>query len=297
MGCLGIYDEETKKELRELYKIAKIFNQSNDRTMKDVSFSIMYSKLFDNIRNIYQENLKLAPLLKFKIQELCERREKSKPVVIARGNCCQNPCYAYMKKIMKNCPECEGEVEVDCENGEIEEKQWDYSTRTFKEVKYYDNNVCNTFNFNENIDKIDYDLEEFFKYFTKVDSSEKFHYQIRYQPPLRGQPKTEYTKELERKYMIVDGKRFDAPYGISLYDYFRINDSLFFSKNNNQDLSFFYEGSLKELGKSVGYYGPAFRYIVFIYKCKSCGLKYHILKTSPFAFRDKSKDNEITEIS
>ena len=163
-----------------------------------------------------------------------------------------------------------------------------------KNVKFYDDNVCDKFIFNENIDKIDYDLEEFFKYFTKVDPSEKFPYHIHFYS--KGE-KIEYTKELERRYMIVDRIRYNAPYGISLADYFRTNDSFFFGRTR-QIVSFFYEGNLKELGQSVGYYENNFKkHFVFIYTCKLCGLKYHILRTSPFAFRDKSKDNTITEWS
>ena len=45
-----------------------------------------------------------------------------------------------------------------------------------------------------------------------------------------------------------------------------------------------------EIGQSLGYYGYAWKHMVLIYTCNLCGYKYHIIKTSPFAFRDKSKD-------
>ena len=291
MGCLG-YNQEELLDRKNLSQLGKILNHSDDQIMKHLTISLWSLKpRFDELRKINEENLKFRPFLDAKIKELCEKRENSKPVVIARGNCCKNPCYAYMKKITESCPECQGKVEVGVENGIRLEDQWDNVSREIKKIEVYNDNVCDKFTFNENIDKIDYDLEEFFKYFTKVDPSEKFPYYINFN--FRGQ-KTEYSKELERRYMIVDGKRFNAPYGISLADYFRINDSFFFFKTN-QDVSFFYEGNIKELGQSVGYYGLEFKHFVFIYTCNLCGLKYHILRTSPFAFRDKSKDNTITE--
>ena len=291
MGCLG-YNQEELLDRKNLSPLGKILNLSDDQIMKHLTISLWSLKpRFDELRKINEENLKFRPFLDPKIKELCEKRENSKPVVIARGNCCKNPCYAYMKKITESCPECQGKVEVGVENRIRLEDQWDNVSREIKKIKVYNDNVCDKFTFNENIDKIDYDLEEFFKYFTNVDPSEKFPYYINFN--FRGQ-KTEYSKELERRYMIVDGKRFNAPYGISLADYFRINDSFFFFKTN-QDVSFFYEGNIKELGQSVGYYGLEFKHFVFIYTCNLCGLKYHILRTSPFAFRDKSKDNTITE--
>ena len=30
--------------------------------------------------------------------------------------------------------------------------------------------------------------------------------------------------------------------------------------------------------------------LVCLYKCSKCGHKYHIMQTSPFMYRDKSKD-------
>lgn len=153
--------------------------------------------------------------------------------------------------------------------------------RCYKEVKYYDDNVYDKFNFNENVDKIDYDSQEFLKYFNKVDPNEKFLYD--FQNP----------REMERKYMIVDGERFDFPYGLDLEGFFRINDSYFFYKNR-YDTSFYYEGNRKELGQSLGYYGYEWKHMAFIFTCNLCKLKYHILRNSPFSFRDKSKDNVIT---
>ena len=32
---------------------------------------------------------------------------------------------------------------------------------------------------------------------------------------------------------------------------------------------------------------------IYLYVCKKCGYTYHVLRTSPFRYRDKSKDNII----
>ena len=48
-----------------------------------------------------------------------------------------------------------------------------------------------------------------------------------------------------------------------------------------------------ELGQSLGYYGYAWKHMVYIFECLKCNYKYHILRTSPFKFRDKSLDKYI----
>lgn len=285
MGCLGYFvpstEEREKNDSAE--KALRRFMYCDD---KNFYYIFGYQRI-DIAKKIIEENNKLAPLLKAKINELCEKREKSKPVVIARGNCCKNPCYAYKKELLESCPECGGKVSLDFENGYTVGNVYSQFDHCYEEVKYYDDNVCDKFKFNENIDKIDYDLQEFIKYFTKVDPNEKFLYDS------NKKDQNVYPREMERKYMIVDGERFDLPYGIDLDAFFRINDSYFFYNDRN-DISFYYEGIRKELGQSLGYYGYKWKHYVFIYECKLCGLKYHILRTSPFAFRDKSKDNVIT---
>ena len=50
---------------------------------------------FDELRKINEENLKFLPLLDAKIKELCEKREKSKTVLIIKN-------YFLFKKIKIN---------------------------------------------------------------------------------------------------------------------------------------------------------------------------------------------------
>ena len=98
-------------------------------------------------------------------------------------------------------------------------------------------------------------------------------------------------------YMLIDGERYDFPYGIGMREFFLLNEDEFFPrlKSNipySHSISFFHEQQIdrKELGQSLGYYGYAWIHYVFIFTCNLCGYKYHIIRTSPFAFRDKSKD-------
>ena len=36
-------------------------------------------------------------------------------------------------------------------------------------------------------------------------------------------------------------------------------------------------------------------YCALVFKCKKCNYEYHILRTFPFMYRDKNKDNIIIE--
>ena len=52
----------------------------------------------------------------------------------------------------------------------------------------------------------------------------------------------------------------------------------------------FYDGGIVDVGQSLGEYGYANFQIVFYLQCNECKHKYHVIKTLPFMFRDKSKD-------
>ena len=94
--------------------------------------------------------------------------------------------------------------------------------------------------------------------------------------------------------MMIDGERFDFPYGFGMKEFFYINEKVLFPKDPNYayNICFFYEGNIayKELGQSIGSYGYAFVHEVIVFVCYACKYKFHIVKTSPFFFRDKSKD-------
>ena len=75
--------------------------------------------------------------------------------------------------------------------------------------------------------------------------------------------------------------------------FFFINEKFFFAwgcADYGNQICFMYEIQKVELGKSLGYYGESWFHCVFIYTCNACGYKYHIIKNSHFAFRDKKLD-------
>ena len=52
----------------------------------------------------------------------------------------------------------------------------------------------------------------------------------------------------------------------------------------------FYDDWREDIGQSLGEYGYANIHKVFYLQCNECKHKYHVIKTLPFMFRDKSKD-------
>ena len=267
MGCFAEPDVATIAESEGISKFYTILPYQKSQDYK-------------YMKKLYHENLKLASLLKAKIDELIEKRNKSKPVEIARGNCCRNPCYEYNPSIITECPKCGGKIEESRENGYTVERRYDRWDGCYKDVNIYDDNVCDKFKFNDNISKEDYDIKEFFNYFRKREQLEGEEF---------------------REYMIIDGERFDAPTSLSLELFFRINEETWFPQDKIPEhdwtnTSFFIEGQRQELGQALGWYGYQWKHFVLIYKCNLCGLKYHIMRTSPFRFRDKTKDNKITVI-
>ena len=267
MGCLSDFNDPSRDELGRYCEFYKYIDYNK---LKDINFK----------RRLYKEMLELSPLLKAKVLELIEKRNKATPVVIGIGNTCINPCYEYHPSLLTKCPKCGGKVEKDFENGYHIENRFNDVLLYYEDIKIYDQNICNEFTFNNKISKEDYDLKEFFNYFRKREELEGGDY---------------------REYLIVDGERFDAPTSITLEEFFKFNENRWFPQfknpgHDNENTSFFIEGNRPELGQSLGWYGYKWEHFVFIYTCNSCGFKYHIMRTSPFRFRDKTKDNKITVV-
>ena len=252
----------------------------------------------DNIeilKQIYAENEKLKVKMKEKLDKLINEREQKSPIVIiGTGNSCNSDCYLYNLDLWKTCPKCEGKVEEEFENDYTIEHKWNDSRNAYEELKIYnEKKICTGFRWNNNISKCDVDLKEMFNYFDKKDPEKKTHYSI-----VTKEKKTEEF-DVEGHYMMLDGERFDFPSGLTMHLFLFINNEYFFPRKTiDIDYSlrtpFWYEGQhdRPEIGQSFGFYGYAWKHIVFIYTCNSCGYKYHIIKTSPFAVRDKSKDPE-----
>jgi len=270
-----------------------------------------YKKLYENrklnlelLKTINVENKQLRDVMKSKLDSLVSQSEILNPkVIIGTGNSCNCPCYLYNLRLRKVCPKCDGKVEEEFENGYTVSQQWNESTKSYKEVKKYnETKICTGFRWNDKIDECDVKLSALWKYYDKTDPEKKVHYTINVEDPTTKEQKTEEF-DVPCHYMMVDGQRFDFPYGLTMANFFRINSKYFFPKPQvnlayvesggllyGHKICFWYEELREELGQSLGYYGYAWIHMVYIYTCNSCGHKYHIAKVSPFAFRDKSKD-------
>ena len=258
------------------------------------------------LKKIKEENDKAREEMKGILDELILRSKNlNKKVIIGTGNSCNNPCYLYNTNLINNCPKCNGKVEEDFENGYTITKEWKPNLNRYEEVKNYnETKICTGFKWNDKIDNWDVQLGDLFEHFDKTDNAKKVHWTINVEDKDTKEKKTE-EYDVPLHYMVVDGKRFDFPYGLKMLQFFYHNNDYFFPKETGNryvmidgvsalkyqhKICFWYELRKKELGQSLGYYGYAWRHMVLIYTCNSCGHKYHIIKVSPFAFRDKSKD-------
>ena len=306
-ACLSLFNEEEEKLKRPLLILAECF-------MYEVNDNI-HQKIYKNrahnlelLKPIYEENEKAKVIMKDKLTSLKkEGKLKNPKVIIGTGKSCNNDCYLYNLDLKKTCPKCEGKVEEEYENDYTIKKAWDGGI--LKEYKSYnEKKICTDFRWNNNIDQCDVSLIEMFKYFDKKDPEKKTHWSIVVEDPTTKKKTTE-EYDVENHYMMINGERFDFPSGLTMQEFFRFNNLFFFPKDNRKmikegigfyyqtidveykyNTAFWYEGIEYEIGQSLGYYGRERMHMVYIYVCNSCGYKYHIIKTSPFAFRDKSKD-------
>ena len=256
------------------------------------------------LKTINEENKKLRDAMKNKLDALVSQSGYLNPkVIIGTGNSCNCPWYLYNLNLRKVCPKCEGKVEEDFENGYTILQKWDEGLKGYKEVKKYnETKICTGFRWNDKIDECDVKLTALWKYYDKTDPEKKVHYTIHVEDPTTKEKKTE-EYDVPCHYMMVDGERFDFPYGLTMAQFFYLNSKYFFPKPQvnlvyvenggllyEHKICFWYEEMKEELGQSLGYYGYEWIHMVYIYTCNSWGHKYHIAKVSPFAFRDKSKD-------
>ena len=86
-----------------------------------------------------------------------------------------------------------------------------------KKKDYKEKGICIRFNFNENIDQIDVNLNEFIKYFEKVDNEKKVHWSADIYSKNGLVP---VEKDMPIHYMMLDGERYEFPYGIHMKEFF-----------------------------------------------------------------------------
>ena len=301
-NCNDSVSEQQKMVMKEFKENQKIIKE---RKLEKYYHLYRYDnevlqKLGDNYRTnakllmkIDEENKILIPKMKEKIAQLMSKQNEN-ILEIGIGNSCNSPCYTYNSKYFKECPKCQGKVISKYENGEYQKQEFDYRTQQYREfTAYNEEKICTGFRFNNKIGKEDVDINALFQYFDKVDNEKIAHYSINILDRTTVQIKTEEF-DLPYHYMMIDGERFDFPYGFRMKDFFCFNEYEFFPKEFNYEYQncIFYEGNIRypDIGQSLGYYGYAFLHLVLVFICESCGYKYHIVRISPFFFRDKSKD-------
>ena len=298
LRCITCQCGPTKEE-QELIDRGKKYYKTIDNTDQEY-LKLILNNPQDNLElfnRIDSENEKFAAKMRDKIFQLIKQgADSSNPQIIGTGNSCNNPIYIYNVKIMDVCPKCQGRVEEELENGYELKERWDDTAECYRKVKNYnESKICTRFKWNNNIDIWDVDLNECFKHYDKEDPQKKEHITVQTEVG----PK-EF--DVAYHYMMIDGERFDFPFCMNMRSAFLQNEYVFFPKKNTKvvdgmpalgyshRICFFYEQNRMELGKPIGNYGYAWRHEVYIFTCNSCGYKYHIAKSSPFAFRNKSLD-------
>ena len=293
------------------HKIPKILQLSSDETIRKYA-NHKSAKNLEIFKHILEENEISLQKLKKKIDELVIKGENTKPIQIATAKC-GNPCYTYQMRIFSKCPKCDGRVFRNMENESSKSRYYDDMAGFYREGKSYSNkNICTRFNF-ENIDKCDVDIDEFIKFFEKVDEEKTVHWSAdtKIKEWDRSDPVVPVEKDMPIHYMMVDGERFDFPYGIHMREFFMINyeklcnacsvgeflselkedyfrDDYVIGKGEKCDI---YDGLQNTvLGQSCGFFGWCGTHYVYIYECDDCHHKYHVIKTSLFRHRDISKD-------
>ena len=301
INCDTLTEEQKaiKKEYEENQKIIRERNLNKYRRLENLDIEAL-KKLGENysfnanlLVKIDDENKILVPKMKEKIDQLMSKQNEN-IVEIGTGNSCNSPCYTYNSKFFKECPKCQGKVISKRENGQYKRQEYDCRTERYIEfMDYNEEKICTGFRFNNKIGKEDVDINALFQYFDKVDNEKIAHYSIKFIDRKTGETRTEEF-DLPYHYMMIEGERFDFPYGFRMKDFFWFNEYEFFPKDYNYEYKncIFYEGNIRypDIGQSLGYYGYAFLHLVLVFICESCGYKYHIVRISPFFFRDKSKD-------
>ena len=290
----------------EAYRAAKLRKDLEDKIKllpsRGVSMSLVFSKdpTFHDINfneptnidlrfKILQENERLVPLLKAKLDQL-RRKQNSQIIMIGKADC-GKPCYAYNRNLFTTCPKCNREVKENFENGTYQKQVYDDRTGQYKWEDFYnEDNICLYFTFNEKVDKCDIDFNGLCDFFDKEDKEKTVHWSF------TDKNKTPVEKDRPIHYMMIDGERFDFPYGLQMKEYFFMNDSLLFPveegwKQMGYCFSLFDKDTLKpKIGKSIGYWGVKCLHFVIYFECVSCKLQYHVIRTCPLMHRDKSKD-------
>ena len=173
MGCLSDMIAEFKFHDESLRFMLGKFDVSDDETISKLQ-NRQSMKNLEILNKIKEENEKVVPLLKKKLDELMRKRDE-KPIMIGTGKFCGSPCYAYNKNILQKCPKCNGNVSINVENAYEKKEQYDEYLGRTKEVEVMvEKDICVRFNYNDKVDQIDYDFDACCKYFDKSTKKKLF---------------------------------------------------------------------------------------------------------------------------
>ena len=196
---------------RKLEKYYRLRNYDNEVLKKLGENYRTNSKL---LMKIDDENKILIPKMKEKIDQLMSKQNEN-IVEIGTGNSCNSPCYTYNSKFFKECPKCQGKVISKYENGVYKKEEFDYRTEQYREyTAYNEEKICTGFRFNNKIGKEDVDINALFEYFDKVDNEKIAHYSINFVVDRNTYETRTEEFDLPYHYMMIDGERFDFPYGL-----------------------------------------------------------------------------------
>ena len=96
------------------------------------------------------------------------KKRDEKIIMIGKGKFCGSPCYAYNKNILLHCPKCNGNTTIEVENAYEKQEKYNEYKRKIEEVEVMiEKDICVQFDYNEKVDKIDYDFDACCKYFRK----------------------------------------------------------------------------------------------------------------------------------
>lgn len=213
-----------------------------------------------------QNNNNAAGKLATILERLISIRDSQTPREVAHGNYCKNPCYEFNLNLIYECPKCKGEVVMEYENEYTIKKDYDRNGNQI-EKKIYNKTACNKFEFN---DIVSYEDRSFGALCAYFQLEEKVGDKV-------------------NKYMMLDGEKIDLGNSDLLTFLYMKQKELLPEKNGVELLLAF-----SKLGEPtiLLYNQGGFERmpLVCLYKCAKCGHTYHIMQTSPFMYRDKSKD-------
>ena len=246
-------------------------------------------KNIDFYIKILQENEISLEKLKKKLSELSVKAY-SKIIKIGKAPC-GRPCYAFNPSLFNSWPECQNTAKEQIENGTYQKQVYDKIKGDYVYKDYYnEDNICLDFTFDNNVDKWDIDFAEMCDYYDKVDKEKTVHWSC------IDDNGNAFEKDMPIHYMMIDGERYDFPYGIGMREFFYMNDDHLFQVNKKSwktkgySFSIYNDGAEKKIGKSIDYYGRSMLHMVLYFQCTSCKLSYHVIRTCPLMHRDKSKD-------